>query len=146
MKTINKATINESHLNPKFQHKPLSEIEYNKYDVPLREIIITEEKEPGFMEKLLFIIKVSPKIISIIYKLLLLKNKFKGIKMAENKKDLITNWVAVGTGITTVVCTALLIFGITVPVTTQDWINQAITIIVPLAVTIVGFFTGKKTN
>ena len=109
-------------------------------------LIQLEIDEPGTLEKLVFIISNAPGIIGAIFKLINLYFKFKELIMAENPKDAATNWVALVTGIVTTIFTILVAVGVVIPQNLQEVIISALAAIVGAAVTIIGYFTGKKSE
>jgi hypothetical protein len=103
-----------------------------------------EVAEPGFVEKLVFVLKNIPGIIGILFKLINIYFQIRSIFMAENPKDFKTNLVAAGLATAMAVYAILLILGIVVPEGTQQWINVAVENLLGVAATIGLYFTGKK--
>ena len=107
-------------------------------------IVSLEKNEPGFIEKLVFVLKAIPGVIGILFKLINIYFIFRRAMMAENGKDLATNWVAIATGLATTGFTVLAVFGVIVPEDLQAIILTVLTAIIGAAVTVIAYFTGKS--
>jgi len=130
--------------NPDKYRKELKneiEISSNAYNIAHSNLINSIKKitDVSFMEKLFLIISKAPILIDIIYNVLILRDLIMN-------KDKTTTYSSIVSGILVVLFAILKIFNLDIPIETQTVITHTILIFIGLIITIIGFFTAKKTD